>query len=78
MTFEEAAALKILFANEEVQVITDGIVDEGHDPAVHPDPPEMVVTNHGIIIHDAPVWDVAEGVRRLADCWEELCEDKAC
>lgn len=68
MTFEEAAALKILFGSEEVQVITENEpCDEGGDS---PDPPGVIVRNHGIINHDHLIWDVAAGIRELAEMQE--------
>ena len=78
MTFEQAAALKILFGTEEVQVIEDGEKDPpdgkceecGQDTYESPDPPGITVKRHGIVNHDYPIWEVGEAVKLLAEQFE--------
>ncbi len=67
MTFEQAAALKILFDTEEVQVITDD--DEVH-PAEEGEPAGVVVKQHGIIDVDTIYWDAGEAIKHLAEQWD--------
>lgn len=69
MTFEEAAALKILWQTDEAQVVTD---DEPIDPegdANSPDEPAgSIVKRYGLDVTDTGTyWEVKEALEQLLE-----------